>query len=128
MSLARRIFDAHLLRFAAVGVLNTAFGYGVYALMLSIGLSYAAASAVGTVVGVLFNFKTTGALVFGSRDNGLIFRFVAVYVVVYGVNLLGLWLLDQGGVDAYTAGLLTLLPAAILAYVLNKVFVFRVAT
>ena len=128
MSLVHRIFDAQLLRFLAVGVVNTAFGYGVYALMLSIGLHYAVAAAVGTVIGVLFNFKTTGVLVFGSRDNGLIIRFIAAYVVVYGANVLGLWLLERGGADAYTSGLMTLLPAAILAFVLNKAFVFKVAT
>jgi putative flippase GtrA len=128
MSLARRMWDARLLRFAAVGVLNTVFGYGVYALMLSVELGYAAASAVATVVGVLFNFKTTGVLVFDSQDNRLILQFIAVYVIVYCVNLTGLWLLNRAGVDSYTAGLVTLLPAATLAYVLNKVFVFRVAT
>jgi putative flippase GtrA len=128
MSFTRRVFDAQFLRFAVVGMLNTAFGYGVYALMLRVGLGYAAASAVATMVGVLFNFKTTGVLVFDSQDNRLILQFIAVYVIVYCVNLTGLWLLNRAGVDSYTAGLVTLLPAATLAYVLNKVFVFRVAT
>jgi putative flippase GtrA len=127
MSFTRRVFDARFLRFAVVGMLNTAFGYGVYALMLRIGLGYAAASAVATVVGVLFNFKTTGVLVFDSQDNRLILQFIAVYVIVYCVNLTGLWLLNRAGVDSYTAGLVTLLPSALLAYLLNKVFVFRVS-
>ena len=127
MNLTHRVFDARLVRFLVVGMLNTAFGYCVYALMLSVGLGYVGASAVATVIGVLFNFKTTGVFVFASRDNRLVFHFVAVYVVVYCVNLTGLWLLGRGGVDPYTAGLITLLPAAMLAYWLNKLLVFRVS-
>jgi putative flippase GtrA len=126
MSLTHRVLDARFLRFAAVGIVNTAFGYLVYALMLSIGLGYATASAVATVIGVLFNFKTTGVFVFRSHENRLILRFFGVYVVVYCANLTGLWLLDQSGVDPYTAGLITLLPAAVIAFLLNKNLVFKV--
>ena len=32
--------DSQFIRFVFVGILNTAFGYGVYCLMLWIGLSY----------------------------------------------------------------------------------------
>ena len=128
MDPARRMSVALWPRFVAVGIINAAFGYGVYVFMLGIGLGYATASALATVIGVLFNFKTIGALVFGSRDSRLMFRFFAVYAAVYGVNLLGLRLLVQGGVGADTAGLVTLCPAAVLAYVLNKAFVFRVPT
>jgi putative flippase GtrA len=125
MKLATHMLDPQLLRFAAVGVLNTAFGYLIYAMILWVGLSYAVAAAVATVLGVLFNFKSTGRFVFGSRDNKLLFRFSGVYVLVYLANVLGLTLLTEFGLSAYTAGLLTLLPAAVLAFVLNKAFVFR---
>jgi putative flippase GtrA len=125
MGLAAHMLDPRLLRFAVVGVLNTAFGYFVYAVMLWLGLSYAAAAAVGTVLGVLFNFKSTGRLVFGSSDNRLLIKFVGVYMIVYIANIFGLWIFIRSGINAYTAGFLTLLPAAILSFVLNKVFVFR---
>ena len=116
-----------LLRFAVVGLLNTGFGYLIYAAMLWIGLNYAAAAAVGTILGVLFNFKTTGRFVFGSNDNRLIFRFVGVYALVYVANVICLQLLTGMGFSAYIAGLITLLPAAILGYFLNKAWVFKVS-
>lgn len=122
LALAR---DPTLLRFAAVGLLNTAFGYCIYAVMLWIGLNYAAAAAVGTVLGVLFNFKTTGSLVFCSNDNRLILRFVGVYVLVYITNVAGLASLTSMGLSAYIAGLIMLAPAAILAFLLNKKWVFK---
>jgi putative flippase GtrA len=119
--------DQVFFRFALVGLLNSCFGVLCYYILLSVGLSYGAALTVGTLIGVLFNFKTTGALVFGSHDNRLIFRFVGVYLMVYCFSYLGLWLLDRAGFDPYTAGLLTLVPSAGLAFLLNKFFVFQTA-
>ncbi len=119
------VLESTLLRFAAVGLLNTAFGYSIYAVALWVGLNYAAAAAVGTVLGVIFNFKTTGRLVFHSKDNRLVLKFLGVYILVYLANVMGLSLLTIVGLSAYVAGLVTLLPAAILAFLLNKKWVFK---
>lgn len=112
-------------RFLLVGALNSLFGYGCYALLLYLGVHYALALFLATVIGVLFNFKTTGYLVFKSKDNRLIFRFAATYAIVYAVNVSALKLLSLVGIDMYFGGALLLLPMAILAYVLNKRFVFN---
>jgi putative flippase GtrA len=111
-------------RFLLVGVLNTLFGYACFTVFLWLGLHYTLAMAMATVLGVLFNFKSTGALVFGSRDNRLLLRFVASYVVVYLVNIAGISLLGRAGVGPQPAGAVMLLPAAVLAFALNKKFVF----
>jgi putative flippase GtrA len=47
---------APLLRFLLVGVLNTAFGYLLFALLLALGLKVPLALLLATVGGVLFNF------------------------------------------------------------------------
>ena len=57
------------LHFLLIGALNTAVGYGLFVLFLWLGLHYALAAAFATVLGVLFNFKSTGGLVFKSKDN-----------------------------------------------------------
>lgn len=116
--------EVRFVRFLAVGVLNTAFGYSVYALMLWSGVSYWLAAGIATVAGVLFNFKSTGSIVFHSNENWRIARFLVVYVIVYGTNVLGLAGLLRVGVDAYMGGLLMLLPLALLAYLLNARYVF----
>ena len=113
------------LRFIAVGVLNSAFGYGCFALLMFVGLHYAPALLLATIAGVLFNFKTTGALVFKSHDNRLILRFVASYAVVYLVNVAGLKLLTQLGLNPYYGGAVLILPMAALAFILFKRFVFH---
>lgn len=119
-SLARHQF----VRFLAVGVLNTAFGYACYVLLLLAGLHYTLALLLGTVLGVMFNFKTTGSLVFGSRDNRLIARFVGTYAIIYCCNVVAIGLLLRTGLSAQWAGALMLLPMAVLAFILNRKFVF----
>lgn len=111
-------------RFLAVGVLNTAFGYGCFALFLWLGLHYSLALLLATVLGILFNFKSTGSLVFRSRDNRLLARFVGAYALVYACNVTAVGLLVKSGLSPQVAGAITLLPMAVLAFVLQKRFVF----
>jgi putative flippase GtrA len=113
-----------VLRFLAVGALNALFGYGLFALLIFLGVHYAAAVLLSTIAGVLFNFKTTGRLVFGSGDNRLLLRFVAVYAVVYAVNVLLLKALLAAGIGPYAGGALLILPMAALAFILMKRLVF----
>jgi putative flippase GtrA len=117
--------DLRLLKFLMVGALNTVVGYSIYVLCLWAGLHYSAAIAVATVLGTLFNFKSTGSLVFRSHDNSLLIRFIAMYCAVYAVNLIGVGVLLQFGLAEWLSGLLLLLPLALLSYVLNSRFVFR---
>lgn len=123
----RKLLQVKLLRFLLVGVLNAAFGYGCFAGFLYLGLHYSAALLLATVLGVAFNFKSTGALVFGSKNNKLIFRFIAGYGVVYGANLAGIAALKLLGVEPYLAGMALIVPMALLSFVINNRFVFKYA-
>ena len=123
----RKLLQVKLLRFLLVGLLNAAFGYGCFAGFLYLGLHYSAALLLATVLGVAFNFKSTGALVFGSKNNKLIFRFVAGYGVVYGANVAGIAALKLLGVDPYLAGMALIVPMALLSFVINNRFVFNYA-
>lgn len=115
----------HLLtRFLAIGLLNTLFGYSFFAIFFYAGIHYALALLLSTVVGVLFNFKSIGVLVFKSHNNRLIFRFVAVYAFVYVVNVALLKLLYLLGVGPYYGAAILIIPMALLAFVINRRFVF----
>ena len=113
-----------LIRFFFVSGLNTAFGYSLYALLLYIGLHYTIAGLIGTIIGILFNFKTIGLIVFQNKNIKHIFRFIAVYVISYflGIGSTALFLLF--GINEYISGLIMLLPFGIIRYFLNKYFVF----
>lgn len=113
------------LHFLLIGALNTAVGYGLFVLFLWLGLHYALAAAFATVLGVLFNFKSTGGIVFKSKDNARLPWFVGVYVVVYLINVAGLALLQRTGTPPWLGGLLLILPCAMVSYFLNSRLVFR---
>ena len=116
--------DWKFIKFLFVGGLNTAFGYGIFALFIFLKFHFAVASFLSTVLGILFNFKTTGTIVFKNNDNKLIFRFFAAYGIVYALNVLGLKLFKIIHFDMYLAGFILLFPMAIVSFILMKKFVF----
>lgn len=118
------MLDEKFIKFLVVGVINTAFGYGMYVLLLFLGLHYAIASFFATVSGILFNFKTTGKLVFKNSDNALLFKFIGVYAVIYIINVVCLKVFSFFLVNLFAAGAFMVLPTAILSFTLNRKFVF----
>jgi putative flippase GtrA len=119
------LIRSKFIRFLLVGGLNTAFGYGVYALLILLNVPYPLAVFLSTAAGVLFNFKTYGTLVFGSRDNRLLWRFIAVYALIYVLNLIPLAWAKRNGVSLIVAGAVVALPMAAISFLLNRRFVFR---
>jgi len=113
-----------LVLFLLVGGLNTLFGYSLYALLLFFHLHYALASLLASIIGVLFNFKTTGVIVFQNQNNLLIFKFIGIYCVTYLINVGCLKILSLYTANMYFAGAILVIPIAFLAFTLMKKFVF----
>lgn len=111
-------------RFVLVGGVNTLFGYTAYAALVFVGLHFALAAFLGTVAGVLFNFMTTGTLVFDGLSRARLVRFVAVYALTYVLNVALLAVLTAAGIDAYRAGLICIVPMAGVSYLLMRGIVF----
>lgn len=122
--LIQKYITAEFIRFVLVAMLNTLFGYGVYTLLVYCGMHFSLATLISTILGVLFNFKTYGILVFKNSSNKLIFRFVLVYCVVYLCNIGGIALLKTLGMSSYLAGAVMLVPVGLLGFILNKIFVY----
>jgi putative flippase GtrA len=125
MEAIRELLQRQFITFLMVGVLNTLFGYSLFALLIYVGLHYTIATFIGTVLGVLFNFKTTGKLVFDSHDNRLLWKFFGVYGVMYFFNIIGLYFLDILIKNIYISGAVLILPMALVGFVLNRRFVFN---
>lgn len=117
-------FDYKFVKFLFVGALNTAFAYLIYSLLLFFNFHYALAAIASTVLGVLFNFKTTGTIVFKNSDNSLIFKFIGVYCITCSINVLCLKVFAFFDFNMYLAGALLILPIAIISYILMKKAVF----
>lgn len=116
--------DWKFIKFLFVGGLNTAFGYGIFALFIFLKFHFAVASFLSTVLSILFNFKTTGTIVFKNNDNHLIFRFFGVYGIIYVLNVLGLKCFKFFDFNMYLAGFIMIFPMAVVSFILMKKFVF----
>ena len=122
----RVLLKIKLVRFFIVSGINTVFGYGLFALLIYLGLNYILASLFATIIGILFNFKTIGLIVFRTHNNTLIFRFFGVYGITYLFNVGGLTLLKWAGLVPYTGGAILVVPIGLMGFLLNKTFVFKV--
>ena len=124
--LTQRLWQIRLLRFLVVGAINTLFSYLVYAVLILIGSHYSLATLISTILGVIFNFFTTGRIVFRIMDNKRFVMFVLVYAFTYFVNVMFLRLLIDGlEMDKLLAGALVTLPVALLSYFLNANVTFK---
>lgn len=121
----KELANNKFIRFLVVGGINTLFGYSVFAIFIYLGFHYTIASFLSTVIGVLFNFKTLGKLVFKNNSNALIFKFFVVYAITYVINISLLRVLKTLGINMYIAGAILILPLAVLSFLLNKKFVFK---
>lgn len=139
------MIDKKFIKFLFVGCLNTLFGYLMYVIFISTPLKREYALLLAYMVGVLWNFKTTGVLVFKNNNNKLIFKFISAYVITYFINLLGLNFVNSAGwgkalanwtfnflnietslnLTKYFDQIILVLPIAIISFVLFKTFVFK---
>lgn len=116
-----------LLRYFIAGALNTLFAYSIYALAIFIGLHYSVAVFFGGVVPVFTGYHAQRRYVFMCETGNHLPRFLAVFVVVYIVNVLILKILLARGLsgDEYLSGALAMIPSVLLGFALNKYLVFR---
>jgi putative flippase GtrA len=117
------IDTAKIGRFLATGLLNTAFGYGLYVLLVASGLPYLPALVVATAAGVIFNYFSFGRLAFRATLARATFaRFLAGYGLALSMNAVLLWAAHERlGIDPYTAQLLCLPPTVAATYlILNR--------
>lgn len=107
-----------------VGGLNTLVGYGFFVALTYAGLGKTLAVIGATTLGVLFNFLSTGKIVFGSGDLSLLPRFIGVYVVQCTANVLLLKALVAAGVQLLLAEAMILAVLAVGTFFAMRRFVF----
>lgn len=121
----RWILHVRFTRFLLVGLLNALFGYAVFAGIYSTSRNQHVAIIVATLMGIAFNFFTTGKMVFGNSS----FRAALPFALGYGVSLaLNLLIVDgliAAGVNGLLAQALTLPVIVLTSYFINAKVVFR---
>ncbi|SFR81704.1 GtrA family protein [Sphingomonas jatrophae] len=114
---------AELFRFYQAALVNTAFGFGTYALLVWLGLDLYVAQIIAQIAGVCFNYLTYSKHVFrdAQASTG---RYILAYLVNYLVNLALLAFFDLFIRSPYAAGALATLFASLINYFALKHVVF----
>ena len=110
-------------RYYQVGIVNTLFGYSVYALLVSVGLNMFFAQIVGHILGVMFNYFSYSRHVFRNASASKL-RFVLSYIVNYFVGLASLGVAAMMFASPYVAGLAALIVASTVNFFVLRWLVF----
>lgn len=120
-----RAWRKDYVRFLFTGVLNTAFGYGAYALFVILGVEYHLALFFSTFLGILFNFQTIGRVVFRHCKKELMGKFFITYGIIFVANQIVLTALVTAGLGELVAQVVALPLMVLLSFFMNKNFVFK---
>jgi putative flippase GtrA len=120
-------YSQRIVKFVSVGVLNTLFGYGIYAGLIFVGLPYLIALFIATVMGVIFNYFSFGRIVFQARGGWIVFgKFIIAYAIVYAINASLLSFLTEGKyLNAYFAQGVCIFPSVVISWLLMNSWVYR---
>lgn len=111
-------------RFLAVGLVNMAFGYSVFAVLVLIGLGPELALALSFIIGVMWNYFTTARFVFQVQGYGRLVGFAATYVGIYVFNVICLKAAMAAGLSSLLAQALLTPPISVLTFIILS-FVMR---
>ncbi len=123
MALSFSVPVAQLWRFLRVGVINTLFGYVLYAMLVAIGLQVFVAQIFGTIIAVAFNYFSYSRYAFDRAPLSRL-RFLLSYALNYLVSLAALALSALILHSPYLAGLLATLVTATINFVVLRRYVF----
>jgi putative flippase GtrA len=129
MAAVLRLVRNHGLRrfvlFLMVGSVNFVFYYSLFTFLHFIGTPPTRAVVIATIVAVLFNFMTTGRVVFKSGNIRKLPRFIGVYAVQMGLNIVSLRALISLGIPVLIAEALVIGVLAVLTFFALRWFVFN---
>lgn len=106
-------------------MLNTTFGYCMYAAGIFAGLAPEIALLLTFAAAILFNYLTTGRLVFQSSGTRHFPKFAFAYLLIYCINALALRAVLNLGIQPLLAQAIVLPPIVLCTFLIMKLFVFR---
>ena len=122
----RGVLRSHdrVVSFLLVGVLNTVVGYSLFVIIFVATGSHRLAIVIATILGILFNFFTTGRVVFGNPSARRLIPFALGYALTMAVNLALLELLVRIGMHPLLAQASSFPVVVVMAYSINARLVF----
>lgn len=116
-----------VLRFLVTGALSTAVNYGVFAVLLYLGvMNHLFASASGFILGTVFGYQLNRRWTFGHQQSRGLARYLAVYTtsLVIGLVVLDV-LVSVFGLNAYLSNFLVIGLTTCTNFAGIKLAVFR---
>lgn len=122
-----RFANPKIIKFLSAGVLNTVFGYSVYALLLFIKTPYLIALLVATVAGVVFNYFSLCRIVFHGVGSWFVFgKFLVGYALIYGANAILLGILTRDfHINPYIGQVICIPMSVLLSWLLMNYWVYK---
>jgi putative flippase GtrA len=118
-----------ILSFNIVGAVNTAITYGIYSLLVFLGLPYLLALGLEYCFGLTFSFFLNKRFTFkdGSRTTAASFgKMVVSYALVLALNMILLsWFVEGLGMGKYLGQLFALSFSVACSFFLQKFVVFK---
>lgn len=112
-----------VVRYYGVGLINTAFGYGLFAALIYMGLNLYVAQLVAHISGTTFNYFMYSRHVFrGSHRKPV--TYVGAYAFNYFLGLAILATTHHFVKSAYLAGFIALLVGTAINFLILRRFVF----
>lgn len=111
-------------RYYQAGVVNTLFGYGLFAFFVWLGLNIYVAQITAHVLGMTFNYFTYSRYAFAGHENSKS-RFVISYAFNYLLGLVALAGATRFVSSPYVAGLIAVIFVSVVNYFILKRLVFR---
>ncbi|OIZ95164.1 hypothetical protein A1D18_03450 [Candidatus Rickettsiella isopodorum] len=106
--------------FLFVGAINTIFGYSVFAFFIFFQIRYYLAFLFSGLLGVMFNFITTGRIVFENKDFGLFYKFILISTILYFLHIILVKMFNIYINNFYISGLITMALTTFISFYLNK--------
>ena len=108
-------------------MLNTLFGYGIYAGLVFIKIPYLIALFMATIAGVIFNYFSFGRIVFRTRGGWFVFgKFVVAYAMVYVINAILLSILTHHyHLGPYIGQVICIPPSVVINWLLMNFWAFK---
>ncbi|MEN9917162.1 MAG: hypothetical protein RLY40_1094 [Pseudomonadota bacterium] len=113
--------------FLFVGAMNTIFGYSIFAFLIFVNTPYYLALFFAALLGLIFNFITTGRIVFKNKGFSIFYKFMTVSMLLYFINITLIKIINRNINNFYISGLLSISFTAILSFYLNtRIFSIKI--
>lgn len=122
------LFSRKEVKFLIVGAINTAVGYGSYALFIFLGVNYMLSNVFASAIGIVNSYLWNRLFTFKSGNSAApeFARFVSVYLASLALGAAFLYaMVDRLGFNEYAAGAINLVFVVIISWFGHNYFSFK---